>query len=161
MFQRFTAYVGMALMGLAAMPAQAQLASQSTQFSGSVPAVCQVADTVNTSSPMSYVDGVLSGESQAFSFESNGSVALQLRQVQINARPGNATNYSWAAGLRVNNGVQLASATQDGASAVIPYADGLTPNDDFQMTLAIRAPEGVLMAQGNYVATVTTDCIAN
>lgn len=29
------------------------------------------------------------------------------------------------------------------------------------MTLAIRAPEGVLMAQGNYVATVTTDCIAN
>lgn len=161
MFRRFNAFLGLAVVGAAAVPVQAQLASQSTQFSGSVPAVCQVADTVNTSSPMTYVDGVLSGVSEAFSFQSNGSVALQLRQVQINASPANATNYNWDAGLRENNGVQLASATQEGASAVLPYANGLTANDDFQMTLSVRAPEGVLMAQGNYVATVTTDCIAN
>ena len=44
---------------------------------------------------------------------------------------------------------------------MIPYANGLTANDDFQMTLAVSAPDNVLMAQGTYTATVTTDCIAN
>lgn len=161
MFHRFAALAGLAVMGAAAMPAQAQLASQSTQFSGSVPAICQVVDQVNASSPMTYVDGVLSGSSQPFSFASNGSVALQLRQVDINAAPANTSNYTWNAGLKVNNGAQITSATQAGASAVIPYANGLTANDDFQMTLAVNAPANVLMAQGTYTATVTTDCIAN
>lgn len=161
MFHRFAALAGLAVMGAAAMPAQAQLASQSTQFSGSVPAICQVVDQVNASSPMTYVNGVLSGESQPFSFASNGSVALQLRQVAINAAPESTGNYTWNAGLKVNNGAQITSATQAGASAVIPYANGLTANDDFQMTLAVNAPANVLMAQGTYTATVTTDCIAN
>lgn len=141
-------------------PANAQLASQSSEFSGSVPAICQVADPVNASTPMTYVDGVLSGTTNAFSFQSNGAVQLQLRQVQINASPANTANYTWAAGLQVNNGAQITSSTQAGASAVIPYANGLTANDDFQMSLAVSAPQGVLMAQGTYTALVTTDCIA-
>lgn len=141
-------------------PANAQLASQSSEFSGSIPAICQVADPVNASTPMTYVDGVLSGTTNAFSFQSNGAVQLQLRQVQINAAPANTGNYTWAAGLQVNNGAQITSSTQAGASAIIPYANGLTANDDFQMSLAVSAPQGVLMAQGTYTALVTTDCIA-
>ena len=143
------------------MPAQAQLASQSTKFSGSVPAICEVVDVVSSSSPMTYVDGVLSGTSQPFSFQSNGGVALQLRQVEVNTAPANTASYAWNAGLLVNNGAGITSSTQERPSAVVPYANGLTARDDFQMTLAVSAPEGVLMAQGNYVATVTTDCIAN
>lgn len=145
---------------LAAAPASAQLASQSSEFSGTVPAICQVADPVNATTPMTYVNGVLSGTTNAFSFQSNGAVQLQLRQVQINAAPANTGNYTWAAGLQVNNGAQITSSTQAGASAIIPYANGLTANDDFQMSLAVSAPQGTLMAQGTYTALVTTDCIA-
>ncbi len=143
-----------------AFPAQAQLASQSTQFSGSVPPVCQVVDPVQASTPMTFQGNTLSGVTNAFSFESNGNVALQLRQVQIDAAPENTGNYAWNAGLRINNGQQLAQATQNAASSSVPYPNGLTANDDFQMTLNISAPNNVLMAQGTYVATVTTDCIA-
>lgn len=145
---------------LAAIPAQAQLASQSTQFSGSVPALCRVADSVNATSPMSFDGTKLSGVSNAFSFESNGNVNLQLRAVQINEAPSNTSGYSWNGGLRVNNGQEVLASTQDGASWLANYPNGLTANDDFQMTLSVNAPSGSLMSQGTYVATVTTDCIA-
>lgn len=154
---------GMASFGaatLAALPANAQLASQSSQFTGTVPAVCQVADPVNATTPMTYQGNTLTGTTNAFSFESNGNVSLQLRQVQIDAAPANTGNYTWAGVLKVNNGANVTSATQAGASAVIPYANGLTANDDFQMALTVSAPAGVLMAQGVYTATLTTDCIA-
>lgn len=145
---------------LAAMPAQAQLASQSSQFSGTVPAVCQVADPVNATTPMTFSGGVLSGTTNAFSFQSNGNVSLQLRQVQIDAAPANTGNYTWGGVLKVNNGADITSATQAGASAIIPYAAGLTANDDFQMSLTVSAPNGVLMAQGTYTGTLTVDCLA-
>lgn len=161
MIRHLTALTGLAILGASNLPAQAQLASSGTQFDGSVPAICQVVDKVNASSPMKFLDGKLSGESQAFSFESNGGVALQLRQVQINTKPQNANNYSFDAGLKIYNSSEIASANQDGMSQVIPYANGLTTKDDFQMTLTISAPKDTLMAQGQYVATVTTDCIAN
>lgn len=161
MFRHLTALTGLAILGASNLPAQAQLASSSTQFDGTVPAICQVVDQVNASSPMTFLDGKLSGVSQAFSFESNGSVALQLRQVQINSQPAQANNYNFNAGLKIYNGNEIASATQEAMSQVIPYAKGLTANDDFQMTLTISAPKDTLMAQGQYVATVTTDCIAN
>ena len=143
-----------------AFPAQAQLASQSTQFSGSVPALCRVADSVNATTPMSFNGTTLSGVSDDFSFESNGNVNLQLRAVQIDSAPDNTGNYAWAGGLRINNGQQLASSTPQAASSLVNYPNGLTANDDFQLTLNISAPQGALMAQGTYVATVTADCIA-
>lgn len=149
-----------AILLTASLPAYAQLASQTSEFSGTVPPICQVADPVNASTPMTYTNGVLSGTTNAFSFASNGPVQLQLRQVAIQASPAGTGNYTWAAGLQVNNGAQVTSSTQAGASAIIPYANGLTANDDFQMTLAVSAPQGVLMAQGTYTALVTTDCIA-
>lgn len=153
------------LIGLAILVAPgaafAQLASSSSEFSGTVPAVCQVADPVNSATPMSFANNVLSGTTNAFSFESNGNVALQLRQVQVVAAPENTGNYAWNAGLRVNNGAQLASATQAGGSATVGYPNGLTANDDFQMTLAVSAPQNVLMRQGTYTAIVTTDCVVN
>lgn len=157
----------LAAMSTAAAPflflpaANAQLASQSSEFSGSVPPLCRVADPVNTSTPMSFDGNQLAGTTNAFSFESNGNIALQLRQVQILNAPDQTAGYTWAAGLRVNNGNQIAGSTQDGASASIPYANGLTANDDFQMTLRVSAPGNNLMRQGNYVALVTTDCIVN
>lgn len=141
--------------------ANAQLASQTTQFNGTVPAVCQVADPVNASTPMAFNNNVLSGQTNAFSFQSNGNVALQLRAVNIVGAPEGAGNYNWAAGLKVNNGNQLAQATQNDPSSAVPFVNGLTANDDFQMTLSITAPGSTLLAQGNYIALVTTDCIAN
>jgi hypothetical protein len=159
MIRRFAFIAGSAVI-LSGGAANAQLASQSSEFSGTVPAICQVADPVNASTPMSYVDGVLSGTTNAFSFQSNGAVQLQLRQVQINASPANTGNYTWNGVLKVNNGANVASSTQAGASAVVPYPNGLTANEDFQMSLAVSAPAGTLMAQGNYVALLTTDCIA-
>lgn len=151
--------IGLASLSLS-LPSYAQLASQSTQFSGSVPALCRVADSVNATTPMSFNGTTLSGVSDDFSFESNGNVNLQLRAVQIDQAPANTSGYSWNGGLRVNNGAQLASATPDGASALVNYPNGVTANDDFQMTLSISAPQGALMAQGAYIATLTTDCIA-
>jgi hypothetical protein len=144
---------------LAAIPAQAQLASQSSQFTGTVPALCRVADAVNATTAMTYANNTLSGTTNPFSFESNGNVSLQLRAVEIVGAPSGSESYNWAAGLRVNNGAQLAQATQNGASSAVPYANGLTANDDFQMTLAI-ANGGNMLAQGTYIANVTTDCIA-
>ena len=144
---------------LAAIPAQAQLASQSSQFTGTVPALCRVADAVNATTAMTYADNTLSGVTNPFSFESNGNVSLQLRAVEIVGAPSAASNYNWAAGLKVNNGAQVAQATQNNASSAVPYANGLTANDDFQMTLAI-ANGGNMLAQGTYIAQVTTDCIA-
>ena len=144
---------------LAAIPAQAQLASQSSQFTGTVPALCRVADAVNATTAMTYANNTLSGTTNAFSFESNGNVSLQLRKVEVVGAPSAASNYTWAAGLRVNNGAQLAQATKDNASVAVPYANGLTNNDDFQMTLNITNG-GAMLAQGNYIAQVTTDCIA-
>lgn len=152
--------LGVLSLSALAFPAQAQLASQSTQFSGSVPALCRVADSVNATTPMNFNGTVLSGVSDDFSFESNGNVNLQLRAVQIDEAPSSATGYSWAGGLRINNGAEIANANPQSASALVNYPNGLTGNDDFQMSLTVSAPQGVLMAQGTYVATLTTDCIA-
>lgn len=157
---------GIAL-GMAAIPAliggaaQAQLASQSSQFSGTVPPLCRVTDLVNPTTTMSFLNDKLSGTTNDFSFESNGNIALQLRAVDVVSAPDGTGNYTWAAGLKVNNGAELASATQAGASATVAYPNGLTSNDDFQMTLSVSAPQGQLMRQGTYVAVVTTDCIVN
>jgi hypothetical protein len=96
----------------------------------------------------------------AFSFESNGPVSLQLRQVQINASPANTANYTYDLGLNVHNGARITGATQAGASAVIPYANGLAVNDNFAMELTIAPPQGTLIAQGTYTATAVVDCLA-
>jgi hypothetical protein len=159
-FQRLLGLVGVTSMVAYSLPIKAQLASQSTQFSGTVPPVCQVVDPVQASTPLSYQGNTLSGTTNAFSFESNGNVALQLRQVQIDSAPSGTGNYGWNAGLKVNNGEQLAQSTQNAPSSSVAYPNGLNSNDDFQMTLNISAPNNTLMNQGTYVATVTTDCIA-
>jgi hypothetical protein len=162
MIKKSLSLVGLgSLILVSSLPAHAQLASQSTQFSGTVPAVCQVVDPVQASTPMSYQGNTLSGTTNDFSFQSNGNVALQLRAVQIESAPVNTGNYVWNAGLKVNNGNQIATSTQSAPSSPVAYPNGLTANDDFQMTLSISAPGGTLMAQGVYVATVTTDCIAS
>ena len=143
-----------------ATPAQAQLASQSTEFTGSVGAICRVGTPIQAQTPLAFVNDTLNGTTGAFSFESNGPVSLQLRQVQINASPANTANYTYDLGLNVHNGARITGATQAGASAVIPYANGLAVNDNFAMELTIAPPEGTLIAQGTYTATAVVDCLA-
>lgn len=158
---RFLAAVsGGALLAASALPASAQLASQTTEFSGSVGAICRVGTPIQANTPMAFLDDALSGTTGAFSFESNGPVALQLRQVQINASPAGTADYTWDLGLSVHNGARITGATQAGASAVIPYNNGLAVNDNFAMDLKVSAPQGVLMAQGTYAATAVIDCLA-
>lgn len=159
-FTRVLGLVGVTSIVAYSLPTKAQLASQSSQFSGTVPAVCQVVDPVNASTAMSYQGNTLSGTTNAFSFESNGNVNLQLRAVQIDSAPENSSSYYWNAGLKVNNGNTIATSNQNAPSSAVNYPNGLTANDDFQMTLNISAPNNVLLSQGTYVATVTTDCIA-
>lgn len=158
MYRSILAAAGASL--LAGAPASAQLASQSTVFDGQVGAICRVGTPIQANTPLAFVNDALSGATGAFSFESNGPVSLQLRQVQINASPNGTGNYTYDLGLNVHNGARITGATQAGASAVIPYANGLAVNDNFAMDLTISPPQGTLMAQGVYQVTATVDCLA-
>ena len=87
-----TAFAGFTVAALAAMsglPSFAQLASQESTFTGTVPAVCTVSDQVQATTPMSLNGGgtELSGLTDDFNFLSNGAVSVQLRAVNVTAQP--------------------------------------------------------------------------
>ena len=46
------------------------------------------------------------------------------------------------------------------ASGLKRYAQPLVTTDTFSMRLAIAAPKGGMLTAGNYVSTVTVDCLS-
>lgn len=162
MLQRLAMGIGLALLGATALPAQAQLASSSTQFSGTAPQICQVGAPIQAETPMAVTNGGngLMGETSAFSFVSNTPVGLQLRSVTIDSAPTGA-NGSYVAGLHDGaSGGVLLTATNANASTVKDYAEPLTSTNTFKMRLNIEAPTGSTLTAGNYVSTVTVDCLS-
>jgi len=139
--------------------AVAQLASQSSTFTGTVGAICTVSDAVQATTPM-FINGAgteLSGVTDNFSFISNGPVAVQLRAVEINAQPAGTSAYTFGGSLN-KDGSLIASSTPAAASAAVNYA-ALASTDLFTMGLSVQN-SGNVLAQGTYTAVLTTDCIA-
>ena len=160
-----TAIAGFSVAALAAvsgLPSFAQLASQESTFTGTVPAVCTVSDQVQATTPMSLNGGgtELAGLTDDFNFLSNGAVSVQLRAVNVTAQPAGTAGYNFSGSLN-DSGTLIASATAAGASSVVSYAGGLAGNEDFSMGLLISAPGGAVLNQGSYTAVLTTDCIAS
>lgn len=160
--KKLLAFAGAATAVLAQIaPAGAQLASQSTQFQGSVGDICNVADPVNATTPMSYNNGVLQGETNAFSFQSNTAPNLQLRAVQVDYAPtGNNASYELQLKDEDQNQYILTS-TPANASGWWSYDQPLTSNDKYRMRLRVTAPTGQILSAGYYAVTATTDCIVS
>ena len=159
-----SAIAGAGLLALAAingLPAFAQLASQDSTFTGTVPAICTVSDQVQATTPMTLSGGgtVLAGETDQFNFVSNGAVSVQLRAVDVLAQPTGTGAYSFDGRLE-DSGTSIATATPSSASSLVAYNGGLGGNEDFTMGLDISAPGGAVLAAGTYTAKLTTDCIA-
>ena len=150
-----------ALLGLNA-PVMAQLASQESTFTGTVPAVCTVSDQVQATTPMSLNGGgtELAGLTDDFNFISNGAVSVQLRAVNVTAQPAGTNSYKFDGSLNDSN-TEIATATANNSSAAVPYPSGLVGNEDFSMGLVISVPNGSVLTQGQYTAVLTTDCIAS
>ncbi len=150
-----------ALAAMSGLPSFAQLASQESLFTGTVPAICTVSDQVQATTPMSLNAGgsELSGVTDEFNFISNGAVSVQLRAVAVQAQPAGTAGYGFAGSLN-DSGTLIASATPKAASSVVPYASGLAGNEDFSMGLVI-SDSGSVLNQGTYTALLTTDCLAN
>lgn len=144
------------------VPAFAQLASQESTFTGTVPVVCTVSDQVQATTPMSLNGGgtELAGLTDDFNFESNGDVSVQLRAVNVTAQPAGTTSYSFDGSLN-DSGTEIASATANNGSSAVPYSGGLAGNENFSMGLLISAPGGAVLNPGSYTAVLTTDCIAS
>lgn len=160
MFNRIIAGLGLALATSAVLPASAQLAASTSQFKGSVPKICQVAKTISSVTQMSNQNGGLYGESEPFSYVSNTPVSLQLRQVQVEEQPQGSTGvYEAALKDEVRNqDLVVASAAQ--ASQANAFSAPLMEKDQFRLRLQISPRSGELLTAGNYVTTVTVDCIS-
>ena len=162
MIRRFLPLLGIGGLSLTLLPAQAQLSSASTVFNGTAPNICQVGTPIQASTPMTVTPGGngLSGETAPFSFVSNTAVDLQLQSVNANQAPA-ANNATYQAALLDGNGkAELLSADDKKASGLKKYQQPLTTNDTFNLRLAIAAPQGALLTAGNYVSTVTVDCLS-
>lgn len=162
MLNRFVPILGLSWIGLASLPAQAQLNSASSQFSGTAPNICQVGSPIQANTAMNVTAGGngLSGETSPFSFVSNTPVDLQLRSVTIdNAPPGSNGNYQAGLVEGASNAEVLQASNANG-SGLKRYAQPLVTTDTFRMRLAIAAPTGAMLTAGDYVSTVTVDCLS-
>jgi hypothetical protein len=162
MLKRFVPILGLAGLGLTVLPAQAQLSSASSQFTGTAPNICQVGSPIQANTAMNVTGGGngLSGETSPFSFVSNTPVDLQLRSVTVDKAP-DGSNGSYQAGLvEAASKAEVLQASNTNASGLKRYAQPLVTTDTFSMRLAIAAPKGGMLTAGNYVSTVTVDCLS-
>lgn len=160
MLRRFAIGLGVALAAGSGLPAMAQLAASSSQFKGSVPKICQVAKTINAETQMGNQNGGLYGETEPFSYVSNTPVALQLRQVKVDEQPQGSTGVYEAALLDEARKQDLVVASAAQASQASKFSAPLVEKDQFRLRLQITPRSGELLTAGNYVTTVTVDCIS-
>jgi len=158
-FQK-VAGVAASLLALAS-PVDAQLASQTTNFTGTVPAACNVlgGGNQNANLVLTQLDN-FQGSSNSISFEANADVNLQLAAVSIVAAPQGTSNYTWLATLNDAGNNVIASADPSNASSLVNYSSGLTNQQTFTVKLSIQ-PNTSFLIPGTYTADVTLDCLAN
>lgn len=162
MLKRLIPLLGLSGISLTILPAQAQLNSASSQFSGTAPSICQVGTPIQTTTAMTMTaaGNGMTGETAPFSFVSNTPVDLQLRSVTINDAPV-GTNATYQAKLVEGAGnAEVLEANNTNSSALKRYTQPLVATDNFSMRLAIAAPSGAVLTAGNYVSTVTVDCLS-
>ena len=162
MLKRLIPLLGFTGLSLTMLPAQAQLSSASTKFSGTAPNICQVGTAIQANTPMSVTTGGngLTGETAQFSFVSNTPVDLQLRSITVDSAP-KGSNGTYQAGLVEGSSKdEVLQASDSKASGLKRYAQPLVATDNFSMRLAIAAPQGAMLTAGSYVSTVTVDCLS-
>lgn len=152
--------VAASLLALAS-PVGAQLASQTTNFSGTIPVACNVlsGNGQNANLVLTQLDN-FQGSSSTITFEANADVNLQLAAVDIVAAPQGTSNYTWLATLNDAGNNVIASADPSNASSTVNYSNGLTNQQSFTVKLSIQ-PNTSFLLPGTYTANVTLDCLAN
>lgn len=162
MLKRLIPLLGLTGISLTMLPVQAQLTSASSKFSGTAPNICQVGTAIQPTTAMTMASGGsgMNGETNSFSFVSNTPVDLQLKNINIDAAPaGNNATYQ-ATLIDGNGNNSVLEATNTKASGLKRYNQPLVASDTFTMRLAIAAPQGGILTAGNYVSTVTVDCLS-
>jgi hypothetical protein len=162
MLKRIIPLLGLSGLSLTVLPAQAQLGSASARFSGNAPNICQVGQPIQANTTMAMTTGGngMAGTTAPFSFVSNTPVDLQLRTVTVDTAP-TGTNATYLAGLlETSSNTEVLQANNVNGSGLRRYAQPLVANDTFTMRLAIAAPQGAVLRAGDYVSTVTVDCLA-
>ena len=159
-----TAFAGFSVAALAAMsglPSFAQLASQYSTFTATVPPICTVSDTVQGTTPMTLNGGgtELTGITDDFNFVSNGAVSVQLRSVSVIDQPTGTSGYSFTGSLN-DSGAPINWANATSADPPVAYASGLAGDEDLSMGLTI-SDSGSMLLPGTYTSILTTDCIAS
>lgn len=149
-------FAGLAVFGI---PANAQLGSQTTTFSGTIPLSCNASGNQNANLVLTQLDN-FEGNSNSITFNSNGAVKLQLDTVNIIAAPAGTTNYIWTATLKNSGNNVIASADSASGSSPVTFANGLTNQNSFTVGLSVQNSTGNLIP-GLYTAEVTIDCISN
>lgn len=162
MLKRILPLLGLGSVSLMLLPAQAQLGSASARFTGNAPKICQVAQPIQASTTMAMTAGGngMTGTTAPFSFISNTPVDLQLRSVIADNAP-TGTNATYQAALvETAANAEVLQASNTKGSSIKRYAQPLVANDTFMMRLAIAAPQGAVLSAGDYVSTVTVDCVS-
>lgn len=162
MLKRLIPLLGLTGISLTMLPGQAQLNSASSKFSGTAPNICQVGTAIQPTTAMTMASGGtgMTGETNSFSFVSNTPVDLQLKSVSVDEAP-TGTNATYQASLLEGNGkASVLDATNSKASGLKRYNQPLVASDTFTMRLAIAAPQGAVLTAGNYISTVTVDCLS-
>ena len=144
---------------LASLPAQAQLASQSTSFTGSVPLTCDLTSGTSSATMSASASTSIVGNTPSFYFTSNAAVKLALSPVTVNAAPTGTNSYNWQAVLF--EGANSVATTDESSSspAEVSYSSGLSSSDTFSLEMTVIS-SGSTMAVGTYTGTVTLDCLA-
>jgi hypothetical protein len=85
---------------------------------------------------------------------------LQLRSITVDSAP-TGNNGTYQAGLVDGSSKdEVLQASDQQASGLKRYAQPLQASNNFSMRLAIAAPQGAMLTAGNYVSTVTVDCLS-
>ena len=145
-------------MMLASLPAQAQLSSQTTSFTGTVPLSCDLTSGSSSVTMTANGSNSISGTTPSFYYTSNAAVKLALSPVTVNATP-TGTSYNWQAVL-FKGGTSVATTDESSSSpAEVSYSSGLSSSDAFTLQMNVNSSSST-MAVGTYTGTITLDCLA-
>lgn len=147
------------VLGIAiAMPAavQAQLASQTTTFSGDVPGTCQFDLGANQNVSMSPSGATLSGTSSNIGILANGSVNVALADVTMTANPANTTPAPTATLNNVTGGAAVLGTATPGNNMGSTALNN-SSNQSHNVTIGMAVTGATL--PGTYTTTVVLQCL--
>ena len=147
------------VLGIAvAMPtsAQANLASQTTTFSGDVPGTCSFPAGSGQSVTMLPSGATLSGTSTAITVRANGSVNLSLSALTFTANPNGTTPTATATLNNVTGGASVLGTATVGTDMASTALNN-TANQDHDVTIGMAVAQAT--EPGTYTTTVVLTCL--